>query len=51
MSEAEEPFGSAYPLSDYAFDRNAIETNTPRQVSIDDPDLDDESRSNLIEFD
>jgi GAF domain-containing protein len=51
VSEAEEPFGTVYPLSDYAFDRNAIETNTPRQVSIDDADLDDQSRSNLIEFD
>jgi len=51
VSEPEEPFGTVYPLDDYAFDRTAIETNAVRQASLDDPDLDEESRSNLIEFD
>ena len=51
VDAAEEPMGTVYPLTDYPFDRRALESDTPRQASIDDPGLDEESRANLVEFD
>jgi diguanylate cyclase (GGDEF)-like protein len=48
---AEEPFGTVYPLDDYAYDRRSLESNQVLQASIDDPELDEASRANLIEFD
>jgi diguanylate cyclase (GGDEF)-like protein len=46
----EEPLGAVYPIEDLPQDLKVVRTRTPVEVRLDDPDLDDVMRAQLLEW-